>query len=432
MTRGRLLAAALTALLLAGPTAAEAPATQPGAADVEGLIRRLSDDAWSNRERAKEELAALGERVEPRLKALVRATDDPEIRSSAQSVLDRIEEDRAAGPTLLTLHLQNVDPKSAIEAIEQQCHADIDVWPPNMWKHLERRNGSITLHADAQPFWHVMRELSRQTGLWPHQRRNMQQFTLHVDEDGPHSAPTVVSGPFMVVATGASESASVTYGDPPRRERRRTVTLQFYAEPKLNVLGHAHGVRITEFTDGDGLSLPLPAHAGNGVRTHGTEDVWTVDIDLPQELNALKKIGRLAGKTSATVQTRSRKVQVPDVLEAKGAEVSAEGHQLLINEVVQDEAGIRFKITVILSGPQPGGRRAVDSRDFILLDENGKPLKPRSASGGGNGRKFNFDLSFQNRREQEKPARPAMLVWEVPLEAKEVEIPFEFTDLPLP
>jgi hypothetical protein len=76
---------------------------------------------------------------------------------------------------------------------------------------------------------------------------------------------------------------------------------------------------------------------------------------------------------------------------------------------------------------------------FQLLDAKGRPFtfQGRGGGGGGGGNpdepQRTFSLRFHaDRGDGEKADAPASFVWELPLEAKEIEIPLELSDLPLP
>jgi len=57
-----------------------------------------------------------------------------------------------------------------------------------------------------------------------------------------------------------------------------------------------------------------------------------------------------------------------------------------------------------------------------------------NGSSGGGPDQMDIDIQFQrqNWNGTENAGEPVKLLWEVPVETKEISVPFEFTDLPLP
>jgi hypothetical protein len=72
-----------------------------------------------------------------------------------------------------------------------------------------------------------------------------------------------------------------------------------------------------------------------------------------------------------------------------------------------------------------------------VLDAKGQPLEHRGYSSTGRNNETEMTLHFgQGHRfadgQDEPTGDPVKLLWEVPTETRDVTIPFEFTDLPLP
>src|SRR5215216_2028181 len=67
----------------------QAAATPPTAEEIDAAILRLGDDSFDVRQKATEWLWQAGVAVEPQLRAALKSTD-PEIRTRAASVLDKV------------------------------------------------------------------------------------------------------------------------------------------------------------------------------------------------------------------------------------------------------------------------------------------------------------------------------------------------------
>jgi hypothetical protein len=69
-----------------------------------------------------------------------------------------------------------------------------------------------------------------------------------------------------------------------------------------------------------------------------------------------------------------------------------------------------------------------------MVDDRNVPLMKIQNGGGGGGDSMEINLQFQkqNWNGGQSAGDPVKLVWEVPVETREVVVPFEFVDLPLP
>jgi hypothetical protein len=68
-----------------------------------------------------------------------------------------------------------------------------------------------------------------------------------------------------------------------------------------------------------------------------------------------------------------------------------------------------------------------------LLDAEGRALSNRGGGGGGSDEKMTYTYTFSRDMDTGGQTGPAVkVVVEVPTEVKEVEVPFEFKDIPLP
>src|SRR4051794_24579579 len=81
-------------------------------ADVKKLIAQLSSDQWQQRQEAQEQLVAIGDPAKDAVKQLLAGSSDPEVRTAAESILERIATAQKRGPTRVTLHMKDSLPKN--------------------------------------------------------------------------------------------------------------------------------------------------------------------------------------------------------------------------------------------------------------------------------------------------------------------------------
>lgn len=431
-----------------GPTTAPATSPKPlsaaDAAKIDALVAELSGTDWRSREAAQRKLVEMGESARPALQELVERTADAEVRNRAQGALGQLAEGDRTGETRVTLRLLNVPPQEVIAELARQARAPIEVWPETMWRFNPR--GPVTVDIDQKPFWVATREVCEKLNLRPQAMGGERAFTL-VDNRGganPFKGPTVLSGPFMFVAGGVSESKQLTFGQAVGvgdAKHSLSLNLTLYAEPKLKVLGRSFRVDVKELTDEAGRSLTPTAiengMAGMDAQVQGN----AIDVSIPLKAGTgAKRIAKLRGTQKLVLETKTENVEFADVANAKGATRDLAGHRFTLKELMREGPG-RMTLRVACAPLGGGGGllrlpgrarqapvvtgelRVLDAAGAVLMRSrlqfyNGQGESGISSSFEGNGRK--------------PAAEPAKVVIEVASETREVEVPFEFTDLPLP
>ena len=96
----------------------------------------------------------------------------------------------------------------------------------------------------------------------------------------------------------------------------------------------------------------------------------------------------------------------------------------------------RFKLTVSRPQPVAGSndwrhRLGVDADRLRFLDAQGRTIDNRSSSWKASGEGYSGEITLHT-GDGDAVGPPAKLVAEFPVEAQDVEVPFEFKDLALP
>jgi hypothetical protein len=409
-----------------------ATAGNPG---VEEWVRKLSADEWRTREEAQQALVALGDGAVERLRQLLKSAPDPETRARAESTLAQIDENRTSGPSSITLHFDQASPKDVLEEIKRQAgDVSVGVWPDNLF--AIRALPNITLHVDRQPFWVALKEFCLKAGLGsqmmgPDRGLMLLQGAGNDMMDGP----SVFSGPFMVVARRATEMAEVAFARPNSGTRNMTLEFAVLAEPKLQIVGHVYQARLTEVVDEAGNSLKSQAPVFESFQADGSP-LWLVQAQLSRtDSPGSKKIARLRGSTRVVLQARSELWEIPNAVQAKGLSKTV-GERTYTVDAVTPLTASTYQVRVTAT------RRAVPNRmdNYVglgtlkLTDAEGRELVRRTPDGGGGGGpdRINYTYLFDANAGNRPTGPPTKLSWRLPVETKTVEVPFEFTDLPLP
>ncbi len=425
--------------LLATPAAA-APATQPSAL-IDTLLRQLAADDWKVRQQAQERLVDLGEPAVEALKRLAAETRDEEARTRAEAALRQIAERDRSGPTLITLQLNDVPLQVAVEEIARQAKVEIGGWPSFIWKQAPAK---ISLDVTRKPFWLVMRDLNEKTGLAPERMgaaRN--QISLVQKSEGWSKRPHSLHGPFMVVANGANRNHSIDYAVPENVSKSFTIQLQAFVDPKVKVMQGSSLLRIDEATDDRGNSLVIPnSRTVQSMSAPGFNAGWIWDLhaSLQYPANVGTHITLLRATARFLVQGKADVWEIPDITKANHVERVMPMGRYVVQGVRKSgernyelQIGIEHPPDVVAHG-HPLTDFATLQRCIRLLDADGNAYDPAGGGGGGGAGRLQYTLNFYapandpNRRVGE----PAKLVWEIPIDVKEVDVPVVLRDLKIP
>jgi hypothetical protein len=416
-----------------------AQATAPASdlpAEVRILVKQLSDDSYRVRQEAEDRLVRFGQGAKPALRELLAATRDPEARTRAESALARIDEDRATGPSLVTVRAKEASPESVLAQLSAQAGFDIPTLPENLFKQEHIRWPAVTMDVERQPFLMALRQFCEKTNLRPNAMGNDRKFVLMQGGDESMLGPAVYHGAFMVVANSVTRSSNINFGRDKAPSKTLNVQFSFFAEPKLNILGHDYQLRLTEAVDDQGNSLLLPGPPNHHSMGQDTSGRWSLGAALAIPDNLGSKLKVIKGVNRVLMRTGSETWEVPDVSTAPTPTRSLAGRRYVVEDFkALPNDSYQFKLTIIREAPesepwQQFGRGV----KVTLLDADGKQLSSRGYGGGGSDERVSHTYTFARDvdHDDKKTGPAAKLVVEIPTEVKEVEIPFEFTDLPLP
>jgi len=414
------------------------PTTQPALSpEIEKLINELAADTWQMRQKAQDALVQYGLDVRPRLSAVLRETRDEEVRTRIEAALRQIEENRTTGASLITIHMKKASPKEVFAEISRQASAELRPNPINLWESKTWPTADIDI--DRQPFWLAIQDVCTRFGVVPQNNMAM-EMVIGDRTAGPKlwgEAPYVVSGPFLVVCGYINRSHSVDLNQAKNIRRSCTVQFMIYPEPKMRVLQGTHSARIDEAMDEKGNSLAMPALPPDV--TYNTNNwPWNMSASLMPQVNTGTRITTLRGAGRFIIQTRSESAEVNDILNLRGpVEKVVGGKRFKLKEIRRQGNQYVAMLTLYRAGwsQNDWNYMMYPQQTFRMLDARGVPLmRLGNGSSGGGPDQMDIDIQFQrqNWNGTENAGEPVKLVWEVPTETKEISVPFEFKDLPLP
>jgi hypothetical protein len=408
-----------------------APATQP--AGVDQLLAELSAEDWQTRQRAAEALAQLGTEHLPRLRQLADSTTDPDVRTAIVAAMRRMEETAAASATPLTLDFKDAPAVDVLNAIGKQVSYSIVADSTEWLKDVK-----VSIDAKDQPFWEVMKQLSAQWPVRPSQQAN-DPTRIALTNTGQNflSPRAAVAGPFVICPVMLNSNATIDLlaDKPQARFRSMHLQVMVLAEPKVR----ASRITLTIKTavDENGKSLLT----GNGMSTvQPTGNIGQM-ASIPLRVQAAageigKTIIRMTGSIKARVPSRLRYVELDDALNLSNRQIDLSGRQVKVNVRPHDDV-----YEVKLQTPNRGG--AMDEattnvyRALSVVDAEGQALYRRSfAQTMVQPNNWEYTLTFARDgsafgQQNRKTGEPAKLIWDLPVETKDLDVEFVLTDIPL-
>ena len=413
------------------------PTTQPAIGDprIEKFIGELSADDWQTRQKAQDALVQYGLDIRLRLSAVLRETKDEETRARVEAALRQIEENRITGASLITLHMTGAKPAEVFAEISRQASAELRASPVNLWESKSFPASDIDM--ERQPFWQALGDICNKFGV-ALQNNMAMEMVIGDKAAGPKlwgEAPSVISGPFLVVCASIHRSHSIDLNQVKNVRRSCNVQFMIYPEPKMRVLQGTHMVRIEEAVDEKGNSLAIPGLAPDMSYNPNTWP-WNLTASLMPQVNTGQRIARLRGSGRFVIQTRSEQAEIGDVQNARGVTKVVAGKRFTLKEVRKQGNQYVAMITLYRAGWTQGEwNYMMYPQPFRMVDEHGVPLmRLGNGNSGGGPDQMDVDIQFQrqNWNGTENAGEPVKLLWEVPVETKEIGVPFEFRDLPLP
>ncbi len=458
--RRRHIFAALFGTLLAGGAAgAESPGNRH-AAEVEQLLPRLSSDDWRVRQQAFDRLVRLGGDALPRLEKVAATAADDEARTRAAAAVAQIQENRQTGASLVSVSLKGVPAADAFAEVTRQARAALPTDPPGLLAQPPAKR--VSLEADHRPFWEVMQSLCAQTGVEPGPiMRQNRDAGLGLSRGDPawQDRPTTVAGPLLVRADRITRTSTVQLKAPRDVMREFNISLTVYAEPKLRVLDYSGALRLEEVVDERGNSLIPPADADAaganadafGNLSDGATSRWEVGATLHHPKGAGRRIARLRATTTLHVQARAATLEAP-VAGGRNVQRTLDGLRVAVKHLDASRAEMTIHRDGRSDADWYGVRMQLYAGHAKLLDDQGRAVARNQngmdADEAADGQQMELKIRFarepgedgggggkegRDANRKRPPASEATrFVWEFPVEVRELVVPVEFRDLPIP
>ncbi len=436
--------------------AATGPATLPQgnlvaaqaalAEKIDAILPQLSADTFAVRDAAAKQLDELGLAALPILRERLDTLRDAEIKARVGNLIARLEEEAAIAPTLVSLDLKNAGIDDALDVLAKAVPFPLTRWPERGFGG--RNNSTVTLHLENQPFWLVVQKLSVQVPIRPMSMGgNESGIRFQVGDAFP--CRVIISGAFAVAATAVDRQYHTKLDTEPGAEETTktfTISLSSFSDPRLYVLRQPARAVLTTALDDKGNNL-IPQGPATGELT--TNNYWgssetnfTVPLRYPDAPGDMIKT--LKGELHAIVQTRTAAVDFDD-LKRKNLTKNLAGMEVVFNGMTTQNANgfaVQLKLRPGTMAKEAWASIYDSSRRSLtlrLLDAKGHTAAVAGGyGGGGNNQELSYMYNFYvpqtsgGNVKEDAPGPPAKLRLEVTTKEKDVTLPFEFKDLPIP
>lgn len=418
---------------------ATAPASRPSvdAAESRELLAGLANDDAHVRQRCEDSLVRMGEDARPLLIELLKHTQDLEVTTRGEAAIRRIDANRLYGPSYVTLHLKQAEPREAVAELSRQAFAPLPVFPENL---LDQSGlPKVSIDVDRELFWVAMQQFSQQTGLELQQYNEGAREGVRLMRGGMRAVgPTFISGPFLIVANQITRTQTVQLGPGGGANGSQSdflLNLFAFSEPKLKVIRSSSSVQLEEAIDDHGNSL-LPVGPDNRGYYGGGGGCWQLFCRLGWPHNPGRRIRSLKGRTSFTVQTKSQTIQIDNLPAVKDKAESVNGVPITVHSFNKSEGGWELKLSITSDPQNPMAwiqlQQSLTTK-LAIVDAQGTALDHRGMSSRGINNEIEMSLQFvQSNGPDGRSGEPLKLLWEYPLETKDLTVPFRFADLPMP
>lgn len=414
-----------------------------GASTPEELISQLADPDPARQADAKQKLIDLGDAAKP---ALERAAKS---RAETATLLTAIETNKIAAPTYVTLKMDNATIDAVLKAMSKETGYSLKMFNQGMWMRGGNQQ-KISIDYNKTLFWEALKDLCRKAQITPYFNggSGKQFLFLPAAQMGMSfiDCPTSVNGCVMIIFTNLSRQNSVTF------EHNATSCdfsggLMVMIEPKLHLLRYSYTPIIDQAMDDKGNSLVPPRNSGdsgwNGINRQMQLNLG-MNLTYPMK-NAGAKIAELRGRLKLTVVLKSEPLEFTSVNGEKEQTLSTpSGRRVtLISVKKSNEAGDdnrQFIAKVKLYRDKLSDEKfneLTNSPGITLLDSKGNELQFQGEQDIKRGKdEATIDFLFYRRTSDDGGGQdvgtPAKLVWDFVNESRDIDLPFEFKDLPIP
>jgi hypothetical protein len=342
--------------------------------------------------------------------------------------------------TKISLHVKDASLEEIAAALSEKLGALEAVQVSNIGNRDLR---SFNLDIDDEPLMSAVRKLEQTTGAavqWPWTTERIAVLPRGATPlsdvartfAGPYSSQ---HGPFLMVADemNLSRSRELRKRDEDPPHRSMDLMLAMYMEPKVRMTGYSPNVHVISATDETGASLTPRAVQ---------ETSWTSRPQGMIRFHCALEPTQLRGKKIALLQLDA-KVRVVTAVQVTELPLGDEQHSRQFGQFTakisapRANAG-RFEAKIVVDH---GDASDADWRKFVellhgsrfrLMDAQGRMSTVAAQVFSGQQTRTLTVRNWPVNPKEPVTFEATKLRWEMPAQTRDLEIPFEFKDLPIP
>ncbi len=443
-------------------------------ADAGALVSKLGAKRYAEREAATAALERIGRQALPALRLAANARD-PEIRTRASALVDKIEGALLTQATMVRLDFQDQTTADIAKSIGDQANLRLALIPEGLpaWRTLK-----ISLKESAPlPFWQAIDRFCAAANLQYHFTTHgygaarESAFPLYYSGagGGRPAGPICDQGPFRVQLVSLRYQRDVNFqaagrfavsppvvAPPPAPARipapsspRTAITEQFYAqiqvvaEPRLS-LAQSGPLRLLEAIDDQGQSLIAPStgQRESGYNTLPQGSMLPIQAYLIHPRKPSTLVKKLRGTLPVHVTTRKPNPLTVSISASSGKtfhndDVTLSVHEIKVNPVTNQtilELSIRNTESQVPMPEVPGAeftfqrpeRQAQQLEQLEIVDAQGRILRWYPSGSDPESSRQTLTIA---------PDDPAMVPSQIRyygLARASTEVDFAFVDVPMP
>jgi hypothetical protein len=425
--------AAIAATRATQPTTAPTAATQPDPAQWAALLAQLSNDNFQTREAAQRELDKLDYQHLDFLRRAAETTTDLEIKSRLTLHIRALEDELASNPPPISVNLKDASIADLADEFSKALGIKLDPYPPR--NQGADANSYYNLSAVNRPFWEVFLTLARQRPFGFYNNGNQ---TMLSTQTGQNITFGTVNGPLLVYPTSLTRQRNVTFQSPNgpiTSPETMSLSCSLILDPRMRVVKYA-SPQFTEIVDDLGnvlLSQPAnqqPTNELSGSRSIALQMSANAGLKVPEKRGT--KIASAQGLFRVAVQTADDRLDITDIEKKVGQTFDFAGYPLRLRSynLTSDSPTSPINVSLYLISDSSGGRVVLAGGGPVasnpptvtisLLDATGKIVYSTTTRGG-------TSLSTSGNM-----TLPLTIRLSAPSKTKDLELPFELKDLPIP
>jgi hypothetical protein len=342
--------------------------------------------------------------------------------------------------SMVSLHLKHVVARDAFHSVTKQTGVRFAT-PPGFWDQAAAQN-ALDIEMTDQPFWAAVMDLCQKWNLHVRRRDEAQNvrpmfvsLTAGSGERSPASPQRVLSQGVLMEVESLVHTPHSAPGNSTQAQHRLTLNLYAYIDPAMHVETVDSDVFVQEAVDELGQSMLMKPKKFRMPRTQNTL-IYECQALLDAPTGVGERLAHFKGALAIRTYVAMDSIVMNDPLHASDVGKAVDDRTFTVHPLVKSDDGNGYTLTIDTSGGDKSAWGIVDEnllQTAQLVDAAGK----RWFESGNNGRHTNGGYQYTVRYIPDNegggpPGDPVKWTLMIPTGVQSLQIPFEFTDIPMP